>query len=330
MRPPYPWLKPAWEALGDYLREERLPQALLIHGPEGLGKRSLAEAFAQRLLCQEKGDELCGQCVGCRLWAAGTHPHYHAVHPEEPGKAIHVDAIRALTGRFALKPQYAAWRLAVIDPADAMNSSAANALLKTLEEPPERSLLILLSSAPGRLPATILSRCQRLPVHPPSKAQALAWLANRQERYPSADLWSVGSGSPLRALEMGEKGYPEWREKLYGLWSGGDPAGTVDPVLAAEGFSSVPLEYLLEWLMQWAMELIRGIYVPAQESFYNVPRPDVLRQTMRPDPVEVYAFLDQLMSTKRLLVANPQLNKQLILEETLVGWSHLLIESRRS
>ncbi|HLF98479.1 MAG TPA: DNA polymerase III subunit delta' [Methylococcaceae bacterium] len=320
MQPPYPWLAPAWEALGDYLRAARLPQALLIHGPEGLGKRSLAEAFAQRLLCQGNGDELCGQCVGCRLWAAGTHPHYHAVHPEEPGKAIHVDAIRTLSARFALKSQYAGWRLAVIDPADAMNASAANALLKTLEEPPERSLLILLSSAPGRLPATILSRCQRLPVHPPSKAQALAWLALRQDRYVPADLWSAASGSPLRALEMSEKDYPAWREKLYGLWNGGDSAGAVDPALAAESFSAVPLEYLLEWLMQWAMELIRRMYVPDQESFYNVPRMDVLLQAGRLDSVEIHAFLDRLVSARRLLIANPQLNRPLILEETLVGW----------
>jgi DNA polymerase-3 subunit delta' len=318
-------LQPAWEALGDYLREARLPEALLIHGPEGVGKRDLAEAFARRLLCQGNGDELCGQCVGCRLWEGGTHPHYHAVQPEEPGKMIVVDAIRTLTVRFALKPQYAAWRLAVIDPADAMNISAANALLKTLEEPPERSLLILLSSAPGRLPATILSRCQRLPVHPPSKAQALEWLASRQDCCSSADLWSAASGSPLRALEMAKKGYPEWREKLYGLWNGQGRAGSVDPVLAAEGFSALPLEYVLEWLMQWAMELIRQIHVPGQESFYNVSRMDVLRQTMRHNPADVHTFWDQLVTAKRLLASNPQLNRPLMLEETLVRWSRFFV-----
>lgn len=325
MQPLYPWLMSAWEALGDYLRQARLPQALLIHGPGGLGKRSLAEAFARRLLCQGDAAEVCGQCVGCRLWAAGTHPHYHALQPEEAGKVIQVDAIRALTGRFALKPQYAGWRLAVIDPADAMNSSAANALLKTLEEPPERSLLLLLSSAPGRLPATILSRCQRLPVRPPSRTEALAWLASRQDRYSPADLWSAAGGSPLRALEMSEKDYPEWREKLYRLWSGEGSAEPIDPVLAAEDFSAVPLEYLLEWLMQWAMELVRRAHAPDRESFYTIPRTDVSRRAMGGDPVTVYAFWDQLVSAKRLLTANPQLNRPLILEETLVGWSRFFI-----
>ena len=321
MQPPYPWLEPAWRTLSAYLGEERLPQALLIHGPEGVGKRSLAEAFARRLFCQGGGEELCGQCVGCRLWEAGTHPHYQVVQPEEPGKTIVVDAIRALTARFALKPQYAAWRLAVIDPADAMNISAANALLKTLEEPPERSLIILLSSAPGRLPATIVSRCQRLPVHPPSKAQALEWLAGRHDRVSAADLWSAASGSPLRALEMAEKGYPEWREKLYGLWNGQGQAGSVDPVLAAEGFASIPVEYVLEWLMQWTMELIRRIQVSEKENFYTIPCMDVLRNVKRLDPVEAHAFLDRLQSAKRLMMANPQLNRTLILEETLLGWS---------
>jgi DNA polymerase-3 subunit delta' len=316
-RPPYPWLDEAWRALGDYLREARLPQALLIHGPEGLGKRKLADAFAQRLLCQADGAKPCGQCLGCRLWEAGTHPHFLAVQPEEPGKAIRVDDIRSLTGRFELKPQYASWRLAVIDPADAMNLSAANALLKTLEEPPERSLLILVSGAPGRLPATILSRCQRLAVRPPSRTRVLNWLAARQERYAPEALWAAASGSPLRALEMAEKGYPDWREKLFALGSG---TGAADPALAAESFSAVPLEYLLEWLMQWAMELIRHPHAPERENFYNVPRTESFQRARRRDPAEIYVFLDQLIRAKRLLAANAQLNRPLLLEETLIGW----------
>lgn len=325
MRPPYPWLEQAWDALGDYLREERLPQALLIHGPEGLGKRSLADAFAQRLLCQEGGGTPCGQCAGCRLWEAGTHPHFYAVGPEEPGKAVTVDAIRALTRRFSLKPQYSEWRLALIDPADAMNSAAANALLKTLEEPPERSLIILLSSAPGRLPATVMSRCQRLPVHPPSRAQALDWLTTRQDRYPPDVLWAAASASPLRALEMAGKGYPDWREKLYTLWSGKNSAISVDPVLAAESFSAVPLEYLLEWLMQWAMDFLRLIHAPERESSYNALQMDTFRRLKRRDPGEICAFFDHLADSKRLLAANAQLNRPLILEETLIGWFRFFV-----
>lgn len=324
MQPPYPWLAGAWEALGDYLRQDRLPQALLIHGPAGVGKRALAEAFAMRLLCQESGGEPCGRCVGCRLWAAGSHPHYHAVQPEEPGKAIPVDAIRALGGLFALKPQYPGWRLALIDPADAMNAPAANALLKTLEEPPERSLLILVSSAPGRLPATILSRCQRLKVQPPSKSEVLAWLSSLPTRHAPEELWAAASGAPLRALEMADRDYPQWREKLYGLWTGCSSEHP-DPVLAGDAFSAVPLEYLLDWLMQWAVDTLRRNHAPDGEGTYNTPRSDALRRGTGSNPVAVCAFWEHLVATRRLLAANPHLNRPLILEETLVGWSRFFV-----
>lgn len=167
------------------LAEERLGHALLLAGPEQLGKREVAARLARRLLCTTPGadGEACGQCRGCRLFAAGTHPDHLAVGlavNEKTGKLrseIVVEQMRELGAWFSLTPQLGGAQVAVVEPAHALNSAAANALLKTLEEPAPGRYLLLVTDQPGRLPATIRSRCQRLLFRLPPREEAEAWLA---------------------------------------------------------------------------------------------------------------------------------------------------------
>src|SRR5262249_11510749 len=149
-------------------------------------KRELARAFVARVLCREaRGDApACGRCRACEQHAAGSHPDFVAVSFElrDDGKLrteITVDQIRALSARFALTPEAGGYQIAAIDPADAMNQSAANALLKTLEEPSGDTLLLLVSDEPSHLPATIVSRCARVEVRFPPRSEALAWLGTQ-------------------------------------------------------------------------------------------------------------------------------------------------------
>ncbi|MCB1745414.1 MAG: DNA polymerase III subunit, partial [Gammaproteobacteria bacterium] len=170
-----PWLDPPLARLR--ARRARLPHALLIHGTPGIGKSLLARAFAADLLCENTSDEggdhraACGHCPGCRWFAGGAHPDFRRILPEaldpdhipergrKPSREIRIDALRALGEFLTHTGHRAGWRVVIIEPADAMNVYAANALLKSLEEPGQRTLLMLVSSHPDRIVPTIRSRC---------------------------------------------------------------------------------------------------------------------------------------------------------------------------
>ncbi|MGA8278563.1 MAG: DNA polymerase III subunit delta' [Rhodanobacteraceae bacterium] len=178
-----PWLDAPWRRLSAALDANRLHHALLITGADGLGKRTLANALINAALCESRsGDgQACGDCRSCHLLAAGTHPDFMFVTFElrddgKPRSELTVEQTRRLAQRLALASQFGGLQLALIDPADAMNANAANALLKTLEEPNASTRIVLVSERPSRLPATIRSRCQRVELGVPSRESAQTWL----------------------------------------------------------------------------------------------------------------------------------------------------------
>lgn len=179
-----PWQERIHAQAAAALDAGRLGHALLFCGPAQLGKRAVAEHLAQRLLCERRRDdgEPCGTCRACHLFAAGTHPDFQRVSfiPNKEGTRLRteiiIDQIRELSGRLALTPQYGGAQVAIIDPADAINNAASNALLKTLEEPVPGRYLWLVSAEPARLSATIRSRCQKLEFRLPAFDEALQWL----------------------------------------------------------------------------------------------------------------------------------------------------------
>jgi DNA polymerase-3 subunit delta' len=178
------------------------------------GRRASArERFARQLaalcLCEpaSAGPAPCGACRGCRLATAGTHPDLHVIQPEEGKVALSIDQIRELSGDLVLLPHLASLKIAIIRPAESMTPSAANALLKTLEEPAGATLLLLVSARPSALPPTVRSRCQAVRFRPPPAALARAWLAERREQERAWDpLLELAGGAPLAALALSESG----------------------------------------------------------------------------------------------------------------------------
>ncbi len=237
-----PWQRAVLDNALSALAEGRLAHALLLVGPPHMGKAAVAEVLAQRLLCSAPGpDQLaCGRCRSCMLFAARTHGDIQRVtfEPNDKGDKLRteitVDQIRRLGHWFSLTPQFGGAQVAVIDPADGMNVAAANALLKTLEEPSPNRFLLIVTSRPGRLPATIRSRCQRLEFRVPSREDAMAWL--RAEGLPEAEIGpalDAARGQPGLAAEwLAQGGMKIRRDVLTDL--NAIAAGKTGPVELAQ------------------------------------------------------------------------------------------------
>ena len=206
-----PWQQRAYDHAVTALESGRLGHGLLICGPEGLGKRVVADHLAQHVL---GGAEAATQARSAQLISAGTHPDLHLVsfgQTKDGSKLrteIVIDQMRELSQKLSLTPQYGVAQVAIVDPADAINRAACNALLKTLEEPAEGRYLWLISAQPARLPATIRSRCQRLEFKLPPREEALAWLvAQGHSSKEAKEALEASRGHPGLAHEwLGEGG----------------------------------------------------------------------------------------------------------------------------
>ena len=226
-----PWQIPvAREALA---ARATWPHAILLDGPRGVGKRTLALNLARALLCENPGADgiACGVCAGCHYVAAGQHPDLQLIEPfviDDDGELkvqdpIPVDRIRALIDWVQLTSHRGRAKVAVIVPAESMNLAAANALLKTLEEPPPSTCLILVAHQPGRVPATLRSRCRRMPALPPALALAEAWLGRQAVTQPRFVLEQAG-GAPHHGTRHGRGGVAG---RAHGVDAGIGPTGGV-------------------------------------------------------------------------------------------------------
>lgn len=247
----HPWLEPAAAQLRAAHAAGRLPPALLVHEAPGTGARQLATLFAQLRFCTAP-QAPCGQCSHCRRAEQGEHPDFVIVEPDaEKSKLrqISVQQTRDISRQLALSSYEGRGTVLVIQPADAMNRNAANALLKTLEEPRPDAHLLLLSTTPSQLPATIRSRCQKLAVPAPDRAAALAWLSERQPRHRNdwpAVLEVLGI-APLEALEVDVARVLAIHGDIQRLLEGA-AQGRIDVIRVAHGWAGDDLPLRLSGL----------------------------------------------------------------------------------
>ncbi len=321
-----PWLVPEWERLCQATRADRLPHALLLAGPRGVGKRWLGELLARALLCASPRADgrACGLCQDCHLSAGGSHPDLRRLVPDPESKSgeIGIDGVRALTEWASLTAGRRPRKQVLIDPADRLNTAAANALLKTLEEPPGPLLLVLIAEQPERLPATIRSRCQLLKLGVPPREQALDWLSGRLcDPEASAVRLGLAHGGPLRALTELEpstlEAHARLRSSLAGLAS-----GALDPVREADGWNQVGARLSLDWLAGWLCDLVRMAQGGPRARLDDPGSRDAFGELgARLDPAPTHRLLRRVLEARGLV--DTTVNPLLLLESLLILWSRL-------
>jgi len=306
----YPWLESVATEFAERLRGNRVAHALLLSGPAGLGKTELARGFMASLLCREQTYPACGRCRSCQLIASGAHPEGHVVtfeqHPRKDDlrTELVIDQVRRLTAALQLTTTVSSRKVALLYPAEHLNVNAANALLKTLEEPPGDSTLILVSHNPSRLPPTVRSRCQRLSARLPDGPVAISWLAQSVDIADevAAVALEAAAGSPLRALAMLENGRIEDYREVAALLDS-LRRGQVEPLAALTNLADVDPDLLWSWLSLRAADEARAYRQPAALT-------------------RALALLQLEADRNRSLLATP-VRKDLLLQDWLIQWARL-------
>ncbi|HCE8941430.1 TPA: DNA polymerase III subunit delta' [Pseudomonas aeruginosa] len=320
----YPWQQALWSQLGGRAQHAH---AYLLYGPAGIGKRALAEHWAAQLLCQRPAAAgACGECKACQLLAAGTHPDYFVLEPEEAEKPIRVDQVRDLVGFVVQTAQLGGRKVVLLEPAEAMNVNAANALLKSLEEPSGDTVLLLISHQPSRLLPTIKSRCVQQACPLPGAAASLEWLARALPDEPAValeELLALSGGSPLTAQRLHGQGVREQRAQVVE----GVKKLLKQQIAAsqlAESWNSVPLPLLFDWFCDWTLGILRYQLTRDEEGLGLADMRKVIQYLGdKSGQAKVLAMQDWLLQQRQKVLNKANLNRVLLLEALLVQWASL-------
>lgn len=317
-----PWHIHQWQLLWKATQNNRLPHALLLTGACDLEIKHFVEGIAATLLCKKplaQGNP-CETCHACHLVKAKSHPDLLWVLPLEAGQIIKVDQIREVVLKVNETSMQGGLRIVIVNPAHAMNMAAANALLKTLEEPSANTLLILISDQRLRLPTTIASRCQKIIFPKPSNEMASKWLQSKHLQETEL-LLGLANGFPLTALAFHTDEVLLLRQSLYqGLYA--MKRGQLDPLSFASQCQAFDATVLLMLLQVWICDLLRFRLTQGRASLINTDYYAIFAEissAISLDNSVIYA--DLVKSTYIKILNRINLNKQLLFEELWITWT---------
>ena len=332
MKPLYPWQNESWLALQGL--RARLPHALLLKGAQGIGKLDLALNFAQSLLCEKPtaDGKACQECSSCHWFEQDSHPDFRLIQPDaltaaedgdekpsgkKPSREISVDQIRELSSFANLSAHCGGYRVVLIHPTEAMNNNAANSLLKTLEEPTDKLLFLLVTHKPQQLLPTILSRCLSFTVHTPTREVGTAWLAQQGVKNPDHALAQTGF-APLQALDWAESG--EGAEERGILLAAIRYPAKMDALALADSLQRSAPVHVIHCLQQWCHDLASAKLAGAVRYFPEQTA-EIIKLANGVSSVALMRFQKELLEARRS--AFHPLNPKLLLESLLLSYRQL-------
>lgn len=314
LQPPHPWLLTQWQQLLNSIAQQRVGHAWLLTGSPGMGQLDLAKQFAEALICQQRLEtfEACGHCKHCKLLAVGNYPDLILVQPE--AQTIKVDQIRELITSVSATPTLASTRVVIIEPAEALHRSAANALLKTLEEPTPQTVLILVSYQPHLLPATLVSRCRRM--------HCVA--AETEDSEAGTLALALSDGAPLAAATLLESEHWAMREKfLKLLWDvSQQKCAAVD---VATQLANIAVRDLMIWLYYVIVDLIRIQQGLSQQIIQRDSAVQLQKLAAKCEIRQLHNFLEILLVCLQQMQAGFNLNNVLLCDYIMVQWQHMAV-----
>lgn len=321
----YPWLRAPFEQLISQYQIGRGHHALLVYALPEMGDDALIYAICRWLMCQNpQGHKSCGECHSCQLMQAGTHPDSYEITLEKGKSALGIDVIREVTEKLYQHAQQGGNKVVRIAQADKLTEAAANALLKTLEEPPAKTWFFLSCQEPAHLPATLRSRCLSWHLAPPAESYSRAWLA-RETQMPPEQLIAalrLSSGSPAAALQLLELGHWKQREKLCEALGKSCESGDRLALLAE--FNHDDVVRSVHWLCALLLDAVKYQQGATDWLTNNDQLPLVVKLTQCCSPVLLHSLLQAWFQCRETLLNVVGVNRELILTETLLTWERLM------
>ena len=304
------------------LAHGRLHHAYLFVGAAGLGKKTIGLSLAKAIHCSVASGDFCGECADCARIQDGNHPDVRLIEPLAGKKEISIQQIRELEKELNLRSFSGNKKIVILDPATLMNLSAQNALLKTLEEPPNDSLLILIAASVGELLPTLRSRCLRVSFAPLAREQVAAFLVSEKkvsvEEAKLLAAMSRGSLEAVAAVDSQEllARRHRWIVLLLRVASG-DYRTAAETAEALAGNKEESLRFL-DWAESWYRDLLVYTVTQNQQDMVNVDMLPQIEQLAA--AVELEHLLAQFAEAKRAMVATQRnLNRRMVLENLLLN-----------
>ncbi len=313
----FPWFANTWQQLSAIGKNKQI--SLLFTGPSGIGKKILAEQYAKFILCKQNFHHSCGQCRSCILFNAGNHPDFYCLQPEDKGHIIKIDQVRELTDHLSQTSVLGDYQVVIIFESERMNRAAANAFLKTLEEPRGKVCILLTSDQPSFLPATIRSRCMKINLALPKQALSLQWLSAECEL--AENYLSFADNLPLKARAYAITDYRSKRNAVLQSLVAIENKNLLPMEVASRHFNEA--ESCVEILFSLIQDLIR-IKVASQAGLIHYDQLELLSKlSAKFSAKALFQFLDVLINSSRILKGQTKINSQLLMEEIFISFNNL-------